>query len=1187
MVNIDFDQLNSRLSKRLDQLRQYQDPAEKLRMLKRYLSHFVKLVQAGRHFETSFGEHLRLVVLYLNDRREQPLEMETLGTIVKTLCVICCITSVSYQSVMIALHGLLDIFERISCKETLAVIEYCGNYFKKLISQFKRFGYYKIQRQLVELVYISSLSISKPKDRKNFVLDLGRLIGGPWERILAWKTIAVEKEVRTFINGFQDRYPLFAAYSVPVEDCRIGDYHFVRPRESHGGMWLDVNFKPATVRFAGCVVLAPGGADPLEMSMGFEIEHRNVTNIDWKSENDKNLITIEYNNIIVEPDVLKVDPKGSLTLIISSSFDCDYLVKEVIPEVRSNEGRENDSEQPNTTSIEGLLNVSLLESVASGPANSHNFDHSPRLRDNLDAIEQHRNMRCQMLDQTSSVESNKENLEPRRSMSDVRVVLQDVQRLRVFESLQQECQQKKMSRSLKQSTPEKRNHGDESGDPQINEGKRRKLFKQTVQDTLNESVDSQLQRNKYVEKKLVNTVKPIQTLDVKPLVVGPSAENIQGPSNALNESTATDMMSSEEFEESLRAYIDNNGIFGIAQQKVLDNKLEKNIRKINQMVDRSSKKFFKREPAADNPYEFIDSGGNRKSAKKQANRKGANSTSKRKPKANNENSSVTKVAKDATNQSLRNKNAKSAAKKANTKTLSKPSEPIMRRKSLPRSKKPTLIIDLSSDSEAEPAEMGNTFHNLNISSIAVPTTAETMPKHPIPIAKRLFAKSTPLENVKNKKRPLDATYTEEAQSKPPQAGERTFSAKQQRVPLLEVDPKGDGNGVFLRRDYKKQHLPTGLQPGVTALLEHEREKAPSSVPSYSNSHSDDTRITMEVPKVHVDTPALPPLTKAMVRQHQTSMSSASIPQSLLVNPSPPNLIPIQEKAVPSTVTPAAANFNMDYAKNRYTLKKFICANDQMFAADEEVPARLNTGNETILSDEIRAGCDAAVPPSLQENDSSELNIVDNVSQEQEPQTRYYPTTPSPKPFRNVPDNRYDPRIDDNASQTVILEDETNNTKTQEPISPNKEAAALNALMMEQFQTRIHEELDPSLTEFESKVEKMDKMLTDFEPQLMEHNFEEFYRKCEEIIEMEDKLDEKFNELAKLCVDAVERADKAAVTAKKLAQYADIKVGYFKEQNQMALQEIPGIVDEHVKGVWNEQVQLRLNQMQLLMTKMLM
>lgn len=177
---------------------------------------------------------------------------------------------------------------------------------KKLISQFKRFGYYKIQRQLVELVYISSLSISKPKDRKNFVLDLGRLIGGPWERILAWKTIAVEKviflnwskfsiliphsysphsqEVRTFINGFQDRYPLFAAYSVPVEDCRIGDYHFVRPRESHGGMWLDVNFKPATVRFAGCVVLAPGGADPLEMSMGFEIEHRNVTNIDWKSE---------------------------------------------------------------------------------------------------------------------------------------------------------------------------------------------------------------------------------------------------------------------------------------------------------------------------------------------------------------------------------------------------------------------------------------------------------------------------------------------------------------------------------------------------------------------------------------------------------------------------------------------------------------------------------------------------------------------------------------------------------------------------------------------------------------------------------------------------------------------------------------------------------------------------------------
>lgn len=66
-----------------------------------------------------------------------------------------------------------------------------------------------------------------------------------------------------------------------------------------------------------------------------------------------------------------------------------------------------------------------------------------------------------------------------------------------------------------------------------------------------------------------------------------------------------------------------------------------------------------------------------------------------------------------------------------------------------------------------------------------------------------------------------------------------------------------------------------------------------------------------------------------------------------------------------------------------------------------------------------------------------------------------------------------------------------------------------------------------------------------------------------------------------------RSDKATVTAKKLARYAETKVVFFKEQNQMARQEIPGIVDEYVKSVWNEQVQLRLNQVQLLMTKMLM
>ncbi|XP_065094246.1 uncharacterized protein LOC135714806 [Ochlerotatus camptorhynchus] len=245
------------------------------------------------------------------------------------------------------------------------------------------------------------------------------------------------------------------------------------------------------------------------------------------------------------------------------------------------------------TNLDGLLNVSLLDSIVSGPANSlnaHNMeDQSPRLRDNRDAIEKHRNIRCQMLDNTSSIGSNKENVKP-PSISDVRVEVQDVQRLRVFETLQQDCQrqQTRLSRSSRRNSPDKCNQKNEPVNPRLNDGKKRKLFaKQAEPDNMNFSNDSQIQRSKYVDRKLVNTVKPIQTLDVKPLKL---IQNIaEERIDLLSEPSTSEMMSNDEFDRSLQAFIDH-----------LHTKLEKNIRKINQMVERTTKKFFKREPAPEN-----------------------------------------------------------------------------------------------------------------------------------------------------------------------------------------------------------------------------------------------------------------------------------------------------------------------------------------------------------------------------------------------------------------------------------------------------------------------------------------------------------------------------------------------------------------------------------------------------------
>lgn len=80
----------------------------------------------------------------------------------------------------------------------------------------------------------------------------------------------------------QDKFPLFAAYSVPVEDAQIGLYQFMKPEDSNG-LWLDVNFQPATIRFSARVTLIRE-KDSLEMTVYLEICHRDVSRIDLKKE---------------------------------------------------------------------------------------------------------------------------------------------------------------------------------------------------------------------------------------------------------------------------------------------------------------------------------------------------------------------------------------------------------------------------------------------------------------------------------------------------------------------------------------------------------------------------------------------------------------------------------------------------------------------------------------------------------------------------------------------------------------------------------------------------------------------------------------------------------------------------------------------------------------------------------------
>ncbi|XP_058452246.1 uncharacterized protein LOC131430950 [Malaya genurostris] len=1170
-MSMKYNLLNTKLRKRLSQLDQCHDPDQKFKLLKRYLSHFVKLTQYGRHFEESFVNHLQMIVTHLNDRRRQPVDAQVLGTIMKTLCVICYITDVPYQIVIKALQGLLEIFERISSKETLNVLRYCENHFKKMVFYLQKFKHFKIQQQLLELIHMSSLAIVEASERENYIKQFAKLFGNFLDKLLSWKSSRVTEKCRQLLLESQGQDS--DMFSLSVEDCKTDAYRLVKPNNTTT-LWLDFNAEPATISFAAVVSIIYNNNKKLEMAINLELMQDKVSQIELvEGPNNSALLMIKYENICLDPGVISISEQGTLSFTLTSGFDRTRLLEKILPHVQMNYYTAVPKDQHSvSTNIDIIFDISKLESIASETITVQNLDHSQRLRDNRDAIEQHQNIRCELLNDTSKDDSNKENEAPNVT-SDLRVSVQDVQRLRVFENLREGCRkQQSRQRSTEQSITK----------PELDDlslqrsAKRRKLFEERVEENdLDVSKDSQIQRAVYVEGKLVNTVKPMKSREKRTNV---ERHNLNCPKerDVINESSTTDFMSSEEFEHSMKAYINNNGIFGITQQKILNKKLEKNIRKINQMVDRSAKRFFKREANLENPYDFNEPSDKKRTRKiNRSKSKG----SKRKSEESDEEYLPNKIAKNTTNALIRRN--KSRAKLAvetgpNTsniieeqKTEKKPS-----RVSLPRTKKPSILVDMILDTENKKWSANqdilpvknkfldtmklNTFEDLNISSIE-PSTTHQQRK---PVTKGSLVKSKPAVNDTDDRRTLQ-TYKDTKHAQLPGKANRESS---------EINAS-----ILMRRDYQKSQKTNILRETAARLIQHEKDKAQLRKRSSSQSeNSIRPNITMDnltsLPchsKAQNEKTSPFTLTEARVEAHCSNKNKTPILHSTNVNPR-------SSSSVFENLNDGA-KYDLKYANNNYLLNKFIVSSQ-------------NTQNlkraDSIVSEDIRVGNNFTDPPSM--GDLSEVEVVPNHNDsilkennniEQEVQF-YSKTTPENSKKRVSFDTEKVTKTRAEAESAKQPETQANSTKM-------THCSAIQTIMIEHFTTKIHQELNPALVQMENKMQRLDLMNKAFERLSTNFHGNEILNKCKEILHLETRLDKILDDVVQLCGDSVERSNQAVKLVRKLVLYDEAKREKYKEQLQSGRQEMPIIVDECIKSVWNEQVLARIGQLEQLITKMLM